>query len=160
MYNYNRSFAELLKKDKRYSRESYAFVCEALEYAQNVLKLGKDEANEPISDELLSEGLLTEKDDLQSLQKLNETADNQPHQHISGQDLCRAARDYAIKQYGLMAEPVLYSLGIRKTGDIGEIVYNLIRIGQMRKTPADSREDFDNVFDFGNIFKEEYRFKR
>ena len=28
------------------------------------------------------------------------------------------------------------------------MVFNLIRIGQMRKTPQDRREDFDDVYDF------------
>jgi uncharacterized repeat protein (TIGR04138 family) len=47
-----------------------------------------------------------------------------------------------------MAKCVLNSWGIFETGDFGEIVFNLIRIGRMCKTPDDRREDFDNVFDF------------
>jgi uncharacterized repeat protein (TIGR04138 family) len=43
---------------------------------------------------------------------------------------------------------VLNSWGVTNTGDFGEIVFNLINIGQMRKTTEDRREDFDNVFDF------------
>jgi uncharacterized repeat protein (TIGR04138 family) len=37
---------------------------------------------------------------------------------------------------------------VHSTSDFGEIVFNLIRIGHMRKTKDDVREDFDNVFDF------------
>jgi uncharacterized repeat protein (TIGR04138 family) len=47
-----------------------------------------------------------------------------------------------------MAQDVLNSWGVHATSDFGEIVFNLIRIGQMRKTKDDAREDFDNVFDF------------
>ena len=47
-----------------------------------------------------------------------------------------------------MAKTVLGSWGVHKTGDFGEIVFNLIRIGQMRKTPRDHREDFEDVYDF------------
>ena len=47
-----------------------------------------------------------------------------------------------------MAKTVLENWGIHKTGDFGEIVFNLIRIGQMRKTPHDCREDFNDVYDF------------
>ncbi|MCL2744761.1 MAG: hypothetical protein FWE67_13010, partial [Planctomycetaceae bacterium] len=142
MYQFNHLFPELLKSDRRYRRESYVFVCEALEYAQRVLKLGRDAANEPMPEELLAEY-----EELQSLQKQEDLRQRQ-RQHISGQDLCWAARDYAVRQYGPMAETVLSSLGIRKTDDIGEIVYNLISIGQMRKTAEDSRDDFNGVFDF------------
>ena len=38
--------------------------------------------------------------------------------------------------------------GIQSTGDLGEIVFNLIEIGKMKRTPHDLREDFDNVFEF------------
>ena len=32
--------------------------------------------------------------------------------------------------------------------DFGEVVYNLIKIGEMSKSPGDSREHFDDVYDF------------
>ena len=56
-----------------------------------------------------------------------------------------------------MAKTVLNNWGIRSTGDIGEIVFNLIRIGQMRKTATDRREDFDDVFDFDTALRKEFR---
>ena len=46
-----------------------------------------------------------------------------------------------------MAKAVLNNWGVR-SGDFGNIVFNLIDAGQMRKTKKDRREDFDNVFDF------------
>lgn len=155
-HHYNRSFIELLKRDRRYKIEAYSFVFETLEYAQNVLRLGKDEMNEPFPEEFPIEN-----EQPPVLQGLDEESDSdtEPKHHISGQDLCRAARDYAIDQYGYLAKMVLDSIGIRKTDDIGEIVYNLISIRLMRKTPSDKREDFDNVFDFETAFKEEYRIK-
>lgn len=154
MYHYNRSFIELLKRDKRYKSEAYAFVYETLDYAQNVLHLGKDDVNEPFPDELLAEN-----EELRALQDMDVENESEPRRHISGQDLCIVARDYAVQQYGYLAKMVLDSIGIRNTGDIGEIVYNLIEIGQMRKTPTDRREDFDDVYDFETAFKEEYRIK-
>ena len=56
-----------------------------------------------------------------------------PQRHVSGQELCEAIRRYALEQYGYMAKTVLNSWGIHGTNDFGEIVFNLIRIGQMRK---------------------------
>ena len=47
-----------------------------------------------------------------------------------------------------MAKCVLNSWGVRETRDFGEIVFNLIRIGQMRKRAEDQVEDFEDVFDF------------
>ena len=60
-----------------------------------------------------------------------------PEQHVTGQELCEAIRRYALEQYGYMAKTVLNSWGIHGTSDFGEIVFNLIRIGQMRKTPSE-----------------------
>jgi len=51
-------------------------------------------------------------------------------------------------RYGYLALPVLQSWGLKCTGDFGEVVYNLIKIGEMFKSPDDSREHFDDVYDF------------
>ena len=56
-----------------------------------------------------------------------------------------------------MAKCVLNSWGLTRTGDFGEIVYNLIKIGQMRKTKQDRREDFDDVYDFDQALVQEFK---
>ena len=56
-----------------------------------------------------------------------------------------------------MAQVVLKNWGITRTGDFGEIVYNLINIRMMKKSPADRREDFDDVYDFNQAFREDFR---
>ena len=38
------------------------------------------------------------------------------------------------------------------------MVFNLIRIGQMRKTAHDRRQDFDDVYDFNTAFRQGFRF--
>jgi uncharacterized repeat protein (TIGR04138 family) len=131
--------AKLLQEDKRYAPEAYLFVFEALGYAQNVLHMGTKSPSEP-TDEPKQE------------------KEDEPERHVSGQELCEAIRRFALDQFGYMAKTVLNNWGIRETGDVGEIVYNLIRIGQMRKTPQDRREDFDNVFDFDTAFQKEFKF--
>ncbi|HBO45552.1 MAG TPA: hypothetical protein DD670_16800 [Planctomycetaceae bacterium] len=127
---------ELLKQDPRYTFDAYVFVFEALNHAQNILGMGEEIASES------SEG---------------EDEGQTPERHVTGQQLCEAIRQFAIEQYGYMAKDVLASWGIRETGDFGEIVFNLIRIGQMRKTPEDSRADFDNVYDFETAFRQEFK---
>jgi uncharacterized repeat protein (TIGR04138 family) len=90
-------------------------------------------------------------------QSSSEEEDEGPQRHVTGQELCEAIRRYALDQYGLMAKTVLNSWGVHETGDFGEIVFNLIRVGRMRKTPHDRREDFDNVYDFGVAFQQEFK---
>ena len=58
-----------------------------------------------------------------------------------------------------MARLVLDRMGIRATSDIGEIVYNMIRIGEMRKSKSDRREDFDDVYDFEQVFDRDFKFE-
>ena len=141
----NPLYIELLKRDKRYPPEAYAFVFETLDFVRSVLKLGQFKKVEPLPPELR--------------EKFHEenAAESSTSHDVCGQDLCFAARDYAQRQYGLLAPMVLHSMGIRTTGDIGEIVYNLISIGQMRKTADDRREDFDDVFDFRRVFEGAYQ---
>ena len=72
----------------------------------------------------------------------------EPSGHVTGRQVCHAARRLAIRQFGLMAIPVLEQWGLRTTSDIGEIVFNLIASGDLDKTPEDQRSDFDDVYDF------------
>lgn len=134
-----RSLVELVRQDRRYKLEAYLFVFEALQYAQEVLGMGTESPSEPVQEAPQSE-------DEGELQR-----------HVTGQELCEAIRRYALEQFGLMAKTVLNSWGVRTTSDFGEIVFNLIRIGRMRKTPDDRREDFDGVFDFDTAFRTEFR---
>ena len=130
--------AKLLDEDRRYSFDAYVFVFEALRYAQEELGLG----TEVVGD-----------DD-------EENADpdaKQTPRHLTGQELCEAIRQYALEQYGYMAKCVLNQWGVTKSGDFGEMVFNLIRIGEMRKTPHDRREDFDDVFDFDEGLTGQFR---
>lgn len=130
----------LLEEDRRYKFEAYAFIFEALHYAQDVLGIGAESQTEQ-TDESAEEG---------------ETPAG-PERHVTGRELCDAIRRYAIEQYGYMAKTVLNSWGIHGTGDFGEIVFNLIRIGQMRKTPSDTRVDFDDLYDFDVAFQQQFK---
>ena len=56
-----------------------------------------------------------------------------------------------------MAQMVLNNWGIHSTGDVGEIVYNLIGIGLMKKSDSDRQEDFENVFDFEQAFCNDFK---
>lgn len=72
--------------------------------------------------------------------------------HVSGQELCLGLRDYAIRQYGPLAKTVLNSWGVRRTEDLGRMVFILVESGIMRKSDEDSMDDFSGVFDFAEAF--------
>jgi uncharacterized repeat protein (TIGR04138 family) len=123
---------KLLKEDSRYRYEAYQFIREALQFAhENLPELTKATVSA-------------------------DSASKQRPKHITGQQLCEACRQYAISQYGYLGRMVLAAWGIKSTSDFGEIVYNLIRIEQMRKSDSDRREDFDNVYSFDGAFEPEF----
>ena len=122
--------ADLLRRDRRYHRNAYFFVFEALRYAQEQLGLGQPSITD---DPALEE-----------------------QRHVTGQQLCESIRRYAVDQYGMLAKSVLNEWGVRQTADFGEIVFSLIEIGQMKKTDSDRREDFVNVFDFNEGLRDAF----
>lgn len=73
--------------------------------------------------------------------------------HVSGQDLCTGLRDFAIKEYGLLARTVLRRWSITSCRDFGQIVFAMVDGGLMRKTDNDTIHDFNNVFDFASAFE-------
>ena len=124
MNDLTRAYIELLQRDRRFAPDAYEFIREALAYAQDVLEMG---------------GKI-------------DSGSGEAEQHLTGQELCEAVRRLALDQFGLMARTVLNNWGIHTTRDIGEIVYNLIELGVMRKSRHDRREDFYDVYDFEEAF--------
>lgn len=72
--------------------------------------------------------------------------------HVSGAELLMGIRAYAIDQYGPLALTVLHSWGIKRCGDFGELVFNLIEYNVFSKTENDRREDFAEVYTFEDAF--------
>lgn len=143
---------QLLRQDQRYTLDAYLFVLEALSYAQETLGLGE----EPPEDEL--EPAAAEEPRERRSKPRTRRERRRVERHVSGRQLCEAARLYGQQQYGFLAPTVLGTWGIRRTADIGEIVFNMIDIGQMRKTRSDKREDFHDVFEFGDAFTRDIPF--
>lgn len=77
--------------------------------------------------------------------------------HVTGKELAEGVRDLALDRFGLLAKTVLNEWGIRTTGNIGDIVYNMIKAKIMVKQDSDNREDFDDVYDFENAFQTEFK---
>ncbi len=78
--------------------------------------------------------------------------------HVSGQTLCEGLKKLAIEKWGRMAMVVLNAWGIKTTRDFGEIVYLMIRHEWMSATETDSIDDFNDVYDFKTVFKNQFEF--
>lgn len=72
--------------------------------------------------------------------------------HITGQELLDGIKEYALEEFGPMTRLVLEHWGIKTTEDFGEIVFNMINAGMLRKTEKDSIRDFKNRYDFKEAF--------
>lgn len=80
--------------------------------------------------------------------------------HISGRELALACRELALQRFGVTARLVLAHWGVRDTSDIGDIVFALVDQGLLISQPADSRDEFEAVFDFDQAFEQEYPWTR
>ena len=78
--------------------------------------------------------------------------------HLTGQELCEAIRVFSLNQFGLMSRVVLKNWKIESTADFGELVYNMIGVGLMKKSKGDDRKHFDNVYDFESAFQGDLNF--
>lgn len=134
------SLHRLLRKDKRFPLDAYLFVRESLSWAADEMNLESCRYDGP---EL----------------ELDESADQPVERHLTGQELCEAIRQYALNQFGYMARVVLNNWNIRSTSDFGDIVYNMIDVGLMKKSPRDCRSHFDDVYDFDDVFDRQYEMK-
>lgn len=72
--------------------------------------------------------------------------------HVTGVELLAGIRAYALDQFGPLAKTVLAAWGIRRCGDFGDIVFNLIEYNVFSKTDTDRREDFADLYDFDEAF--------
>lgn len=123
--------AGILARDPRYHLHAYLFLFEAIEFTKTRKRRRQRDrratrARGPIS------------------------------HHVSGVELCEGARDLLLQQYGLLAITVLNQWGVRSTSDFGEIVYNLIAAGDLEQSDSDSRDDFNDVYDFETAFRHEF----
>jgi uncharacterized repeat protein (TIGR04138 family) len=127
---FNTKLAEVVRRDPRYAYEAYEFVFQALHHAQELLGRRPPAGAEPAAE---------------------------PEHHVSGPELLEGVRQLALQEFGLMARTVFRMWGIERTGDFGDIVFNLIEAELMTRTPDDARADFRNVYDLDEALTRGYR---
>ena len=74
--------------------------------------------------------------------------------HVSGAEILEGARRLALERFGYLARMVFRHWGVTRTGDFGDIVFNLIAADLLQKTADDRREDFEDLYDFEQAFDE------
>ena len=90
-----------------------------------------------------------------TVKKMNRSGKPRGSRHVSGQELITGTLEYAREQFGPLAPNVLDNWGIRSGGDIGNIVYNMIREELLSASPEDSRTDFECYPDLPGFLREE-----
>lgn len=94
-----------------------------------------------------------------TIQKLEKPLEG-PGRHVSGGELLEGIREYALQEYGPMAQRVLKYWGITRCEDFGDIVFNLVEKGILGKTENDSRNDFASSYDFDHAFRSPFQPRR
>jgi uncharacterized repeat protein (TIGR04138 family) len=120
--NFDDTVEMILSRDRRYTREAYNFVREALDFTQ----------------------------------KLMVKENRGQIRHVSGQELLEGIRQFALQQFGPMVVTVFEEWGIRHCRDFGEVVFNMVETNLLAKTDHDSREDFQNGYDFTDAFRKPF----
>jgi uncharacterized repeat protein (TIGR04138 family) len=120
--NFDEAVEQILARDPRFSRDTYAFVREALDFTQKII--GRENRG--------------------------------PIRHITGQELLDGIRQFALKEFGPMAVTVFEEWGVKNCRDFGEIVFNMVEISLLAKTEKDTRDDFQNGYDFTDAFRKPF----
>jgi uncharacterized repeat protein (TIGR04138 family) len=75
--------------------------------------------------------------------------------HVTGRQLCYGLRDLALRKWGMLTPIVLEHWNITCTLDFGKIVFALVENDLLEKSPADSLDDFVDVYEFSKVFQRE-----
>jgi uncharacterized repeat protein (TIGR04138 family) len=128
---YDPKLAEVASRDSRFAYESYEFVLDALAFTQK--KLGREPREVP--PDRKAEAV----------------------HHVSGRELLLGIRDFALREFGLMARTVFHMWGIESTDDFGDIVFNLVEANLMSTSSQDRRGDFHAVYDLDRALVQDLR---
>lgn len=129
--SFEEALDQLLTREKRYPKEAYQFVKDALDHTRKLLDREHKETR------------------VVKRQTIEE-------QHVTGQQLLEGVRDLALESFGPMAMTVFEEWGIHSCRDFGEIVFIMVEHKVLRKTESDSRADFEKGYDFFETFRKPF----
>lgn len=159
----NKTVSQVAQAVGSYAEEAYHFVREGLEYAAGSIHGPMTPAQFVVSQYMAEESIdladVFERFENGTLEAPVAAAVEQAggfemlNRNVSGQDLCWALRDFALKRWGMLADLVLRQWGVRNTDAFGHIVFALVENGFMQKESHDQPSDFASVYDFSTAFK-------
>jgi uncharacterized repeat protein (TIGR04138 family) len=94
--------------------------------------------------------------DLTKRQVHKESREGGEEKHVTGQELLEGIRQFGLKEFGPMAATVFDEWGVRNCRDFGDIVFNMVEIRLLAKTKRDTRDDFQNGYDFTDAFRKPF----
>lgn len=158
---------EIVAELGRYPIDAFIFI-------QECIGLASEQVHGPMTSEEAAVAAWMDRNniDLEELSRLHEAGSLPPdvssavdhiggpermNRHVTGQQLCWAVRDAALKRWGLMARSVLARWNLTRTEDVGAIIFALVDNGWLKKLPTDRIEDFNNVFSFDEAFDRAYK---
>jgi uncharacterized repeat protein (TIGR04138 family) len=122
---------QILVKDKRYHRDAYLFVREALDRTRKIVdrEAKAEKLRKPVTGE---------------------------EKHVTGQELLAGIRELALETFGPMAVTVFEEWGVRSCRDFGEMVFIMVEHKLLKKTEKDTRGDFEDGYDFFDAFQKPF----
>ncbi|MBI3985284.1 MAG: hypothetical protein HY343_00030 [Lentisphaerae bacterium] len=87
-----------------------------------------------------------------TVKQLNKPAETETR-HVSGVELLEGIRQYALQEFGAMAQTVFHNWGVRRCEDFGAIVFNMVNRNILRKRAEDTLDDFSGGYDFTTAFR-------
>jgi uncharacterized repeat protein (TIGR04138 family) len=122
----------LVATDKRFKRDAYLFVRDALEHTRKLVDRENKET------------------------RVTQHRGPAPEKHVTGQQLLQGVRELALENFGPMTSMVFEEWGIRACRDFGEIVFAMVEHQLLKKTENDSPADFENGYDFDDAFRKPF----
>ncbi len=92
-------------------------------------------------------------------QMLERRGEDEDERHVTARELLHGLVVLAVHQFGMLAPVVFKMWNVLTTDDVGRIVYQLIDIGELRRSERDQPEDFHNVFDLHEQLRQRFTLK-
>ena len=92
------------------------------------------------------------RDALEATLKRRKKARKETSAHVGAAELLDGFRIHGLQEFGPMAITVLKYWGVHCSEDIGNMVFNLVRVGIFGKTDEDTMESFREGYNFMDAF--------
>ncbi|NQZ68171.1 MAG: hypothetical protein HRT89_08875 [Lentisphaeria bacterium] len=83
--------------------------------------------------------------------------ENSKVRDVQAPELCSLLAEYIQGELGPMALHLLHEWGIYQTNDFGEIIFFMVEERLLSASADDNRSDFDNHFDFEDVFVKPFK---